>query len=280
MDSLITIYITTCNRADKLPRAVRSAMRQSYENIEILICDDASTDNTEDVVQELIKEDNRIKYYKNKKNMGACYSRNICIANANGKFITGLDDDDEFTTDRLNIFLKYWEKHYSFISANFHEVFPEGAVIRYKRSTPNFYSYKALLFDNIASNQIFTETEKLRSINGFDTRAKRLQDWDTWLRLAYNNGDFLCLSESTYIMHHDHLPMESRVSKNISFATALMELGERNKNIYGKRKYKMLQYLIKFHSNNLSLIEALKLSFFQKNKQILLKYLKNGKENT
>lgn len=275
MDNLISIYITTCNRAAKLPRAVRSAMEQSYKNIEILICDDASTDNTEEVIQELMKEDRRIKYFKNEQNMGACYSRNVCINNACGKYITGLDDDDAFTTERLKVFLNYWEDQYSFISANFYEVSGNISTIRYERSTDKIHSYKELLFDNIASNQIFTETHKLRSINGFDTRVKRLQDWDTWLRLAYNKGNFLSLKDSTYIMYHDHHSMESRVSQNSSFTTALTELGKRNKEIYGEKNHKILQYLIKYHANTLSLSEAVKWAFYQKNGHYLIKYLKN-----
>ncbi|HHS9996570.1 TPA: glycosyltransferase family 2 protein, partial [Klebsiella pneumoniae] len=90
---LVSVYITTCNRLDKLKRAVRSVQEQTFENIEILICDDASTDGTEKYVQELIREDNRIRYFRNQTSKGACAARNLGIFNAKGQYITGLDDD-------------------------------------------------------------------------------------------------------------------------------------------------------------------------------------------
>lgn len=270
----VSVYITTYNRCDRLFRAINSVIKQTYNDFEILVCDDASTDNTETMMTELVKHDNRVRYFRNSTNMGACYSRNVGINNATGKFITGLDDDDEFTDDRLNLFINKWDDKYSFLCANFFEVYPDKKFKHYIDSQERAYNHRNLLYKNIASNQIFTTTEKLRSINGFDKDVKRLQDWDTWLRLAYKHGDFLRLSDATYLMHHDHIINDIRVSTSYSFTNALRELGIRNRSIYGKDEYKCLQYLLSYYDRKLSFIDSVKWGCYQKNVKNILRYFK------
>ncbi|MWP45617.1 glycosyltransferase, partial [Klebsiella pneumoniae] len=69
--------------------------------------------------EKIITQDKRVKYFRNSSNKGACYSRNIAINNAKGVFITGLDDDDEFSLDRISFFVSKWDDKYSFLCANF-----------------------------------------------------------------------------------------------------------------------------------------------------------------
>ncbi|MCP6324099.1 glycosyltransferase, partial [Klebsiella pneumoniae] len=72
-----------------------------YKNLEIIVVDDFSRDETSQYVKQKCNEDKRIIYVRNEKNMGACYSRNIAIQMAKGKYITGLDDDDYFLPERV-----------------------------------------------------------------------------------------------------------------------------------------------------------------------------------
>ncbi|MCL6404093.1 glycosyltransferase [Dickeya dadantii] len=249
----VSIYITTCNRLDKLKRAVISVQNQDYSNIEILICDDASTDGTEKFVDSLIFEDARIKYFRNDENKGACATRNIGIFNATGEFITGLDDDDEFTPDRLSFFIDKWDDKYSFICANFENKYQDSMTLNYRLKKEKEFHYSDLLFANEASNQIFTRTERLREIGGFDVSVKRLQDWDTWLRLSHAFGPFIRFPESKYIMHHDHVQSESRVSRSYSFVDALNDMAKRNAKIYGFKERKTLNMIILTVNGNLKL---------------------------
>lgn len=274
MSDKISVYITTHNREKKIIRAVNSVLNQTYQNFEILICDDASTDNTTQVVSALMAKDNRIKYFKNTKNQGACFSRNVCINSATGKFITGLDDDDEFTYSRLETFLASWSNEYSFICSNFLEVYPDKKIKHYPVDDTITFTYRDLLFQNVASNQIFTTTKKIRSINGFDHKVRRLQDWDTWLRLSYAHGKFLRLKSSTYLMNHDHSAVESRVSKAYPFISALRDLGERNRDIYGDESFKCLMFLLKYYERKLSLWDSCRWMCYQKDIRNILRYFK------
>src|SRR5574344_2461092 len=87
---MISIIICTYNRADLLPKAIASVLSQSYQDFELIIIDDASTDNTKDV----IPNDDRIKYYKNEVNLGISKSRNLGVSLSCGQYIAMLDSDD------------------------------------------------------------------------------------------------------------------------------------------------------------------------------------------
>lgn len=99
IDELISIYIPTHNRIELLKKAINSVLEQTYTNWELIVVNDASTDNTEEYLKKISSSDSRIRYFTNETPKGACYSRNIAIKNSSGKYITGLDDDDVFTKD-------------------------------------------------------------------------------------------------------------------------------------------------------------------------------------
>lgn len=96
---LVTIFTITRNRCDLLPRAMKSILGQTYSNIEYIIIDSASTDNTEEVVKSF--SDNRIRYIKltENKSFGACI--NMAFELSTGKYVTELDDDDEYVLDKI-----------------------------------------------------------------------------------------------------------------------------------------------------------------------------------
>ena len=102
---LVTVYITTFNRVNLLKRSLDSVFKQTYKNIEIIIVDDCSTDGTQEFIKEISQQDKRIKFFLKEKNGGACESRNIAIQNARGEYITGLDDDDYFLSNRIENFV-------------------------------------------------------------------------------------------------------------------------------------------------------------------------------
>ncbi|MBX9265140.1 glycosyltransferase, partial [Klebsiella pneumoniae] len=70
-EKLVSVYIPTCNRLEMLKRAIQSVLLQDYKNIEILICDDSSTDGTADYVNELIAEGKNIRYFCTERQSGA-----------------------------------------------------------------------------------------------------------------------------------------------------------------------------------------------------------------
>lgn len=96
---LVSIIMATYNRAHLLPRAINSVLNQSYQNFELIIVDDGSADNTDEVVKSF--EDKRIVYCKLERNKGVSAARNRGLNLARGDYITTLDDDDEFLPQAL-----------------------------------------------------------------------------------------------------------------------------------------------------------------------------------
>lgn len=105
---LVSIYTITRNRADLLPRAMRSVLSQTYHNIEYIVIDSESTDNTAEVVKSF--NDERIRYVRlnENKTFGTCI--NMAFKLANGKYVTELDDDDEYHLDKIEKQVEFFEK--------------------------------------------------------------------------------------------------------------------------------------------------------------------------
>ena len=96
---LVSVIIPVYNRADILSRAISSVVKQTYENFELIIVDDCSTDNTEAVVRAF--KDNRIIYIRHPQNKGAAAARNTGMSKAQGELLAFLDSDDEFLPEKL-----------------------------------------------------------------------------------------------------------------------------------------------------------------------------------
>ena len=97
--NLISVILPTHNRANLLTQAIDSVLNQSYLNLELIVIDDASTDNTSNLVKSY--SDKRIRYIKHNENKHASASRNTGIRNAKGKYIAFLDDDDSWLPHKL-----------------------------------------------------------------------------------------------------------------------------------------------------------------------------------
>lgn len=205
---LITIYIVTYNRINLLKRALESVIKQTYKNLEIIIVDDYSNDDTLKYLKEICSKDSRVKYFQNDKNSGACVSRNKAIKEARGDFITGLDDDDYFVETRIEDFWNIWNSkinNKSNIVCLFSNTFE-------KRTNDNMYIVKKskivlqkdLLIGNLIGNQIFTKTELLKK-NLFDEKLLMWQDLDCWFRLLNKDKIALNTGSTTYVVDKSHL---------------------------------------------------------------------------
>lgn len=94
METKVSIIICSYNRANYISQALDSILEQSYIDFEVIIIDDASSDNTEEVVNRYLALDTRIKYFKNEKNLGIARSRNKGVILSQGEYIAMLDSDD------------------------------------------------------------------------------------------------------------------------------------------------------------------------------------------
>ncbi len=100
IDGLVSIIMPSWNTAKFISESIQCVVDQTYQNWELLLVDDCSSDNTDDVVKPFLA-DTRIKYYKNEKNSGAALTRNRGLREANGEWIAFLDSDDLWLPEKL-----------------------------------------------------------------------------------------------------------------------------------------------------------------------------------
>ena len=113
---LVTIAIPTYNGAERLPHAIKHILNQEYPNLEILISDNASDDETQKVVQSYLY-DPRIKYFRQDKNLGVVGNFNFLLKHASGQYFMWMCDDDELIPGVIEKYVDYLENHPSYALA-------------------------------------------------------------------------------------------------------------------------------------------------------------------
>ncbi|MGV0084083.1 glycosyltransferase [Rahnella aceris] len=211
MTKTVSIYVPTHNRPEMLDRALASIVGQSYKNFQVLVCNDGSSKSYKKVIEKYRSLLDDFVYLENEIPKGACFSRNRLINIAEGEYITGLDDDDEFLESRLEDFITsvYLDK-YTFLSAGHFTKTSKGTFKQNVES--GIISLPKLLSKNIVGNQIFTKTAYLIESGGFDERMPAWQDYDAWVMLTKNFGEGYKIQKYNYRWNIDH--EENRISNS------------------------------------------------------------------
>ena len=109
--SKISIIVPTYNRSSYLVKTINSILSQDYKNIEIIVSDNASDDNTQSIMSNIVSKDSRVLYYRNEENIGINKNYNFALSKATGEFIHVFSDDDimlpECLSVKMNIFKQY-----------------------------------------------------------------------------------------------------------------------------------------------------------------------------
>lgn len=181
----ISIIIPTYNRSELLKRAIRSALNQSYSNLEIIIVNDASTDNTEEVIHAFT--DKRIRYIKHQTNQKLSASRNSGIKAATGEFICFLDDDDEMNSQKLKKQIDQFANsspRTGVVYCGWQYMFNNKNVSSH---TPQFKGdvfNKFLEHSFIVVHAPLTRKVCFEKVGLFDTSLESCEDWDMWIRIS------------------------------------------------------------------------------------------------
>jgi glycosyltransferase involved in cell wall biosynthesis len=188
---LISCIIPTFNRSASLVLAIKSALSQTYRNIELLVVDDQSADNTSEEVAKIAQTDSRVKYFYNPVK-GGNNARNLGIKNATGRYIAFLDDDDTWLPGKLEKQIKpffYCGPELGVVYCRFKRKSYHGKVSKGHPSkfTNCWYGYilKKLLKRNfITTSTILARADVFESCGGFNPSYKSFQDWELLTRIA------------------------------------------------------------------------------------------------
>lgn len=192
---MVSVIIPSYNREKAIKQSIDSVLNQTITDIEIIVVDDGSTDNTEKIIKSI--NDSRLRYIKLEKNCGACVARNRGIKEAKGEYIAFQDSDDTWVMNKL-------ERQQSFINETNADMVYCGMnrhinnKVRYYPSDQKSHedlSLKMLLTKNKVSTQnIFIKTDVAKKIM-FDPSFKRLQDWDFATRVLLSGFRVKYLAE-------------------------------------------------------------------------------------
>lgn len=187
-NAMVSVIIPVYNRGDTIKRAIDSVLCQTYKNLELIIVDDCSNDNTLQVIREF--QDKRMKVITSERNSGANAARNKGIMAAKGQYVAFQDSDDEWVQDKLKIQLR------DMIDRNLSASFCAHRRIdgRSESIVPDDYEdkkkYETELMNVLADcNVVSTQTLIVRidvfdKIGYFDEEMPRLQDYEFVIRLA------------------------------------------------------------------------------------------------
>lgn len=184
----VSVIIPTYNRANLIGKPIRSILSQSYQNFEIIVVDDCSTDDTEQAISSF--NDPRIRYLRHQNNSGAAVARNTGIDNSTGDYIAFLDSDDEWLPEKLAKQLNLFQQCGSdvgFIYTGLAAVDESNQVKRVISSSYRGNLSDRLLYSNFIGtpSTVMVKRNYLQQVKGFDPDMPSfIEDWDLWLRLA------------------------------------------------------------------------------------------------
>jgi len=179
----ITVVVSTFNRCSILPRAIKSVLGQYFQDWELIIVDDCSTDKTEQVVKKF--KDDRIRYIKLGKNSGSdTHPKNVGIKEAKGEYVCFLDDDDEYFSDHLQVL-------YNQMKGEGYDIIYGDRIVyneHYKQSfvgISNDFNMPMLgQMNYIAMCDPLIKRSALIEVGGFDETLPKFVDWNLWVRLG------------------------------------------------------------------------------------------------
>ena len=185
---LISIVIPTHNRSGRLLRAIESVQGQSWPCLEIIVVDDASSDDTPVRLRQLAVADARVRWVRNLTPQGGGGSRNIGLAQAQGTYVAFLDDDDVWHPDKLALQHALLDAHpeASATSCSFTIANEAGTRVKREVTLLSLQDDQQLLRANClgGASMCLARRAVLERIGGFDPRLPSGQDWDLWLRLS------------------------------------------------------------------------------------------------
>ncbi|MDP5132230.1 MAG: glycosyltransferase, partial [Paraglaciecola sp.] len=189
----LSVIIPTCNRGDLLQQAVMSVVAQQLANYEIIIVDDSTAPQQPLFLQQLMVSA-PIRYVVNNGAHGAANARNFGVKQAQGAFITFLDDDDLYMPGRLHNMLQVMRSgDYVFVSSGrFYQLNDFNSVQQVPRQLQGVVSLTDIYQANDIDIGFMLKRDTFLALKGFDNSFKNLEDWDFVIRMASLGNGYKC----------------------------------------------------------------------------------------
>ncbi len=204
-EKLISVIMPTYNCGKFIEKTIKSVINQTYKNWELIIVDDCSKDNTEDVVNKCSKSDDRIKYYRLEINQGAAVARTQAMKIAKGNYMAFLDSDDLWKKDKLEKQINFMkENNYSFTCTAYEQIDENDNLLNKKIRTKEKADYNRILLDcPVGNSTVMYNVDKLGKFEVPNIRKRN--DDALWLQI---------LKKEKYIYGLNEVLMQYRIRKN------------------------------------------------------------------
>jgi glycosyltransferase involved in cell wall biosynthesis len=183
MNDLVSILTPTYNTEKFIRATIESVQNQTYQNWEMILVDDASTDETVKIISDFVEKDNRIKLFKLTKNSGNGFARNVALEKASGKYIAFLDADDLWFPNKLEKQLQFLKANNLPFTFSFYDcIDEEGNNLNRRVEAPLNLTYNQLFFCNYVGNLTAIYDADFFGKIVIEATQKR-QDWRLWLTI-------------------------------------------------------------------------------------------------
>jgi len=267
-----SVIIPTYNRSHLILKTIQSVLAQTYEDFEVIVVDDGSTDNTEDVVKSI--ENPRLTYYK-KENAERGAARNFGILKANGEYVNCLDSDDLVYPDHIKTAKETIDKlmNPEVIHLGYEVRNTKSKIIKRCNNLPETANMLLIKGNVLSCDGVFIRTDVARQNLFNENRVlSALEDWELWLRLA-SQFPFHCNNSITSVIinHDERSVLLTEKGKLIQRFDALFELVLQN------------PVITRYYKGNINVFEsycytyiALHLALTKKYKSDTFRYLIKG----
>lgn len=213
----ISVLMGIYNCASTLQEALDSLYAQTFRDFQIIMCEDASTDNTYEVALENLKSHSNIILIRNKKNMGLNYTLNRCLELADTELIARMDGDDISMPERFAVEVNFLDEHpdYGVVSSPC-TYFDKDGVFRVAVGRGDVKPEHFIYRSPVSHAPCMARTEVFKAVGGYtiDDRLLRVEDYNLWFKIYASGQKMFMLKDSYYMMRDDRNATLRRTWKN------------------------------------------------------------------
>ncbi len=287
-DNKISVILPVYNSEEYINESITSILNQTYENFELIIIDDGSTDKSKEICKNFSKKDNRIVFLDN-NHLGLTKSLNKALKIAKGKYVARQDADDVSLSDRFDKQIKWFLKDKRRILCGTNcKILTQNNEYKNNRSlkfTNNGIRKKLEYSNCFVHSSIMFLRESAQKFGNYDENLKFAQDYDLWWKLS-TQGEVGNLNEKLLILRNrkNSISVENVNNQTLNFIKSSIKFYAYNKKIVRindhkeiafyenndltKNQLKVMKYLYndkldeKIYFKNLNLKQSLKLIFY------------------
>jgi glycosyltransferase involved in cell wall biosynthesis len=228
----VSVIIPTYNRAYFLPRAVKSVLAQTFQDFELIVVDDGSTDDTKKTVKEFQKKDKRIKYIWQENSGRPAVAKNTGIKAAQGRYIAFLDDDDEWLPEKLEKQLKLFNetKNLGVVGCNCWNVYENKNNKKREYRIKKNANQKSVFSKNLercfihSSSSVIIPRRVFDAVGLYDESLNINDDWDLYIRILKNHVfDFAGEPLFCYYIHDKNISGDASCLQHIEDLTRMLD---------------------------------------------------------